>query len=126
MSEGIVRLQDEEVNWLLSQHPNVFMAAANAAEAIAAYWSKIQDKYIGPLRIIHGQQYDRYIELAVRLRTQANRLTGGGPIFYPANNPNGDYGPNGPVHIFKIGQTDFPGSTIFWPPADLPPLTSYP
>jgi hypothetical protein len=129
VTAGVVRLQDEEINWVLSQQSNVFLAAAECADAIAAYWAKIQNTRIGPLNIQRGQAVPFYISLAEQLRNTAARWAGAIAVFYPVNDPayqNTNCGNGGPQHIFKIGQEDFPGHDIFWPPADLPPLYSYP
>jgi hypothetical protein len=126
---GVVRLQDEEINWVLTQQSNVFLAAAECCDVIAAYWAKIQNTRIGPLNIQRGQAVPFYISLAEALRNTAARWSGASVVFYPVNDieyQNTNCGNGGPQHIFKIGQDDFPGSTLFWPPADLPPLYSYP
>jgi len=128
-TSGVVRLQDEEINWVLTQQTNVFLAAAECADIIAAYWAKIQNTRIGPLNIQRGQAVPFYQALAEALRRTAQRWGGGAAVFYPVNDikyQNTNNGNGGPQHIFCIGQDDFPGSTLFWPPADLPPLYSYP
>lgn len=126
---GVVRLQDEEINWVLTQQTNIFLAAAQCADIIAAYWAKIQNTRIGPLNIQRGQAVPFYLALAEALRNTAARWSGAQAVFYPANNvnyQNTNNGNGGPQHIFCIGMDDFPGSTLFWPPADLPPLYTYP
>lgn len=129
MTQGIVRLQDEEINWVLSKQSNVFLAAAECADTIAAYWAKIQNTRIGPLNIQRGQAVPFYQSIAEKLRHTASRWSNSGPVFYPTNQDgyqNTNDGRGGPQHIFKIGMDDFPGYSQFWPPADLPPLYTYP
>jgi hypothetical protein len=129
MTPGLVRLQDEEIEWVLTLQSNIFLAAAQCAEEIALYWSKVQNTRIGPLNIQRGQAPVFYQQLADRLKRTASRWSNSGPVFYPVNeeqyqNTNGGRG--GPQHIFKIGMDDFPGYSQFWPPADLPYLYTYP
>lgn len=129
VTAGAVRLQDEEINWVLTQQTNVFLAAAECCDIIAAYWAKIQNTRIGPLNIQRGQAVPFYQALAESLRRTAQRWSGAQPVFYPVNDTNyqnTNNGNGGPQHIFCVGMDDFPGSTLFWPPADLPPLYSYP
>lgn len=126
---GVVRLQDEEINWVLTQQSNLFLAAAECVDIIATYWAKIQNTRIGPLNIQRSQVVPFYISLAESLRRTAARWGGAGVVFYPVNDTkyqNTNNGNGGPQHIFQIGMDDFHGSTLFWPPADLPPLYSYP
>ena len=126
---GVVRLQDEEINWVLTQQSNVFLAAAECCDVIAAYWAKIQNTRIGPLNIQRGQAPVFYQALAESLRRLAARWSAPVAVFYPVNDPNyqnTNCGNGGPQHIFTVGIDDYPASSVFWPPADLPPLYSYP
>jgi hypothetical protein len=126
---GAARLADEEINWVLSQQQNIFLAAAQCADEIAAYWARITNVWIGPLKIERAQMVDYYQKIAEKLRQTASRWSNGSPVFFPADQQqyqNTNHGQGGPQHIFKVGQDDFPGYSEFWPPADLPPLTSYP
>lgn len=128
-TQGVTRLQDEEIEWMLTQNTNVFLAAAECCDVIAAYWAKIQNTRIGPLNIQRGQAVPFYQALAESLRHTASRWAGASVVFYPADQTeyqNTNCGNGGPQHIFKVGMDDFPGSSIFWPPADLPPLYTYP
>lgn len=129
MTPGIVRLADEEINWMLTQNSDVFLAAAQCADEIAAYWARIQNTRIGPLNIQRGQAVVFYQAVAEKLRETANRWASAAPVFYPTGQTayqNTNCGRGGPQHIFKIGMDDFPGYSQFWPPADLPPLGTYP
>lgn len=129
MTVGVVRLADEEINWVLILQSNIFLAAAQCAEEIAAYWARVQNTRIGPLNIQRSQAVTFYQAVAAKLKQTASRWTNGTPIFYPVNSSayaNTNNGQGGPQHIFCIGMDDFPPSSFFWPPADLPPLYTYP
>lgn len=129
MTTGAVRLADEEINFILSQQSNVFLAAAACADTIAGYWAKVQNTRIGPLNIQRSQAVTFYQAVAARLREMAQRFTGGGPVFYPAGDKrytDTNNGQGGPQHIFQVGIDDFPTFSIFWPPTDLPPHNVYP
>lgn len=129
MTVGVVRLQNEEINWVLTKNSNVFLAAAQCADEIAAYWARIQNTRIGPLNIQRSQAVNFYQQVAEKLRKTASRWSNAAPVFFPVNNinyQNTNCGNGGPQHIFNIGMDDYPGFSMFWPPADLPPLYTYP
>jgi hypothetical protein len=129
VTNGAARLCDEEINYILSLQSNVFLAAAQCAEDIAAYWAKTQTTHIGPLSVEHSQAVPFYLQLAARLRQTASRWSNSGPVFYPQNENRyqiSNHGKGGPQIQFAIGMDDFPGYSIYWPPPDLPPLYSYP
>lgn len=128
-TQGVVRLCDEEINWVVGQQSNTFLAAAACADTIAAYWARVQNTRIGPLNIQRGQAVPFYQQIAAELRRIAQRWNSGGPVFYPVGQDgytDSNCGRGGPQHIFAVGMDDFPGDTLFWPPADLPPLYTYP
>lgn len=125
---GAVRLSDQEINWLLTLNSNVFLVAAQCADEIAAYWARITNTWIGPLKIERSQMVPFYQAIAEKLRHTASRWSNSAPVFYPTTNDNyqnTNNGNGGPQHIFQVGMDDFPAFSMFWPPADLPPLTSY-
>lgn len=125
---GVVRLADEEINWVLVEQSNLFLAAAQCADTISAYWARVQNTRIGPLNIQRSQAVTFYQAVAARLRETADRWQGGGPVFYPTDQPqyqNTNRGRGGPQHIFAIGMDDFPASSFFWPPSNLPPRPVY-
>lgn len=129
VTQGATRLADEEINWVLTQQSNVFLAAAVCADTIAGYWAKIQNTRIGPLNIQRSQAVTFYQAVAAELRRMASRFAGAVAVFYPVSdarytNTNGGNG--GPQHVFCVGMDDYPGYSQFWPPYDLPPLTTYP
>ena len=89
--------QDEELTWYISQNPNVYYAAADAAEQIAARFAGKADKYVGPLRVMYRDFQDRYRNLAADLRARARRKTGWKVILTA---------PVRPKTIFAMGMTD--------------------
>lgn len=129
VTTGAARLADEEINWVLVQQKNVFLAAAVCADSIAAYWAKVQNTRIGPLNIQRSQAVTFYQAVAAELRRMASRFAGATAVFYPVNDirySNTNSGAGGPQHLFQIGMDDYPTFSQFWPPADLPPLYTYP
>ena len=130
VTPGAARLCDEEINFLLGLQSNVFLAAAQCADEIAAYWARTQTTRIGPLSVEHSQAVS-FLPSAVaeKLRYTASRWCNASPVFYPLNQTKyelSNCGNGGPQIQFGIGMDDFPGYNIYWPPADLPPLYSYP
>lgn len=63
-------LQDEEINAVLIDQPNTTLAAAIAAEAIAARFSREANTEVGKTRIWKEQKADSYLALAISLRKQ--------------------------------------------------------
>ena len=126
---GAARLCDEEINYILSLQSNVFLAAAQCAQDIAAYWASQQSTRIGPLSVEHSQAVPFYLQLAQQLRNTAGRWSNSAPVFYPVGETRyelSNCGNGGPPIQFRIGMDDFPGYSVYWPPPDLPPLYSYP
>jgi hypothetical protein len=72
------QLQDEEIDWLLLQHPNVFLAAALGAENIASQYARQTTKSVGGLSVSYGERQTHYSQLAAALRAEAER-TGATP-----------------------------------------------
>lgn len=97
---------DEEIQWILGQEPNVYMAAARVAESAATFFGSKQDKTVGPLSISYRNQTASYGDLAAKLRSQANSTSRNvGPISTGATS-----------QIFGIGMNDNPqaGNTPPW------------
>lgn len=66
-------VQDEEIEYVLTQYPPVagrpaWLAGAHVADAIAARFARKADRSIGTLSISAKQQRDHYRELAADLR----------------------------------------------------------
>lgn len=75
-------LADEEVDWLLGQNSDAYMAAASAADTIAGKYARVADsKSIGDLSVSYSSRASRYESLAAQLRTRAGR-TGAAPTPY--------------------------------------------
>jgi hypothetical protein len=64
-------LENEEINWLLAQNTSVYVAASEAAKAIAALYGREVDKQVGDLRISASQRQKQYLDLAKQLRSRA-------------------------------------------------------
>jgi len=64
-------LQDEEINFLLTETQNVLQAASRAAKALAAKFSRQADKAVGDLRISLSQKAQAYMSLAADLEKRA-------------------------------------------------------
>lgn len=74
-------LQDEEIEWLISDRGSALAAAVAAAEAIAAKFARQVDKAVGDLRLSLSQKAQGYAaraaELRLRLATGAAPYAGG-------------------------------------------------
>jgi len=64
-------LQDEEIEYLLTETTNVLLVASRAAKAIAARFSRQADKAVGDLRISLSQKAQAYMVLAADLEKRA-------------------------------------------------------
>lgn len=67
-------IQDEEIAYFLDQEGTTHMAAARAADAIAAKFSRQADKKVGDLSIAASQRAKAYRDLAADLRSQASKF----------------------------------------------------
>ena len=67
--------QDGEINFVISNHGgNVFLAAADVAEAIAAKFARKCDKAVGDLQLSLSQKSEAYRDMSDRLRTHGSIL----------------------------------------------------
>ncbi len=64
-------VNNEEVNWALSQFP-VYTAAAELADAIAAKFARKVDKSVGDLKISFSRQAEQYAKKAAMLRKRSS------------------------------------------------------
>lgn len=62
------RVQDEEIDFLIGEEANLYLAAARVAELVAGRIGPISSKSVGGLSVSYGAQH--YTELAARLRTR--------------------------------------------------------
>ena len=69
------QLQDEEINWLLSENAtNIYSAAIQAAETIAAKYAREMNKRVGQLWIDAAEKFKHYNMLATNLREQRRSI----------------------------------------------------
>ena len=67
-------LQDEEINWLLTENTDIYGAAAEGARMISAQFARLADtKSIGDLSVSYAQRSARFVDLAKRLDERAER-----------------------------------------------------
>lgn len=64
-------LQDEEIQYELTQSSNVLLAAARCCEAIASKFARLADSSIGQTSIKASQKYLQYSTRAAQLRRRA-------------------------------------------------------
>lgn len=65
------QLLDREIEYLLRNQSNVYIAAANGARAIAGRYARLVDKSVGDLRLSYSQRQKQYFDLATTLETRA-------------------------------------------------------
>jgi len=91
-------LQDEEINYLLTETGNVLLAAGRAARAIAAKFARQADKEVGDLRVSLSQKAEAYRKLADDLEKRA------GSVSIPSLADQGDF-------LFTKGMMGWPNET---------------
>lgn len=64
------QLQDEEIDWVLTEEPNVYLAGARCASSISGLYAKKADKSVGDLRIKYTSIRDQYGSLAANLEAR--------------------------------------------------------
>lgn len=69
------QLEDEEIQLLIDQAGSEDGAAHSGARVLAAKYSRLADKWVGDLKILHSQKARAYRELAETL-TGSARVTG--------------------------------------------------
>lgn len=74
-------VNDEEITYLLTVEGNTLLAAARAAESIAAKFSRLADRKIGDYSESYNQKSEAYLKLASRLSAQAAK-SGSKPMPY--------------------------------------------
>ncbi len=106
-------INNEEVDWLLTEQTNVYMAAANAAEAIAAKFAKDITRNAVGLSASVGNRASFYLELADKLRAQIGTTNKLGEVFAGGLTISGKESLDGDTDAvqpaFKIGQFDWNG-----------------
>ena len=64
------QMTDQEIQWYIDNYSNVWTAAANAARALAAQFSRMVDTVQGEIRTLYSQRARNYLALATTLETQ--------------------------------------------------------
>ena len=64
------QVTDEEIDFVLGEEANVYMAAARVAELVAGRVGAVASKRVGSLSITYGSQY--YSQLAASLRARGS------------------------------------------------------
>lgn len=104
-------LQDEEINYLLSESGgSVIHAAILACEAVAAKFSRQADTSNLELRVTASQRAQAYLRLAEQLKLEASKLAGivvGGRS--KTEQVAAAQNPDAIQPAFKRGLHDFPG-----------------
>ena len=111
-----VLLQDEEIDWIISQKPNNYHAAAAACDLLASRYSATQPKgqTYGKTKLDWGDRATELRKSAKTLREQAN-LEGvtpfvGGRSISDKRGVTADSDRVRPA--FTIGMTDHPGTNL--------------
>jgi hypothetical protein len=108
-------INDEEIAWVLTEQSNIYMAAANVAEAIAAKFAKDINRSAVGLSASPGGRGRFYLDLADKLRSQAATVNTHGEIFAGGLSIAGKAALNSEADdtqpTFKTGQFDYPGGS---------------
>jgi len=106
-------LSDEEVAWLLTEQTSVYLAAANAAEAIAAKFAKDISRSVIGISAQPGNRAQFYLDLAETLRAQIGTTNKHGEVFAGGLTISGkrtlDSDSNAVQPSFKMGQFNWDG-----------------
>ena len=93
---------DSELQFLLDEFSDVYLASAEAASRQAGVFAKFADKTVGPLSIRYGDQSSRWYELAKSLRGRGARQGGAVAIMTQSSTD----------HHFILGIHDGPASYL--------------
>lgn len=108
-------LSDEEIAWLLTEQTNIYLAAANAAEAIAAKFAKDITRSAVGLSANVGNRAQFYLELANKLRDQVGTTNKRAEVFAGGLTISGkdtlDSDSDAVQPGFKIGEFDWDGGS---------------
>lgn len=66
-------LQDEEIDWLLTQESNVYRAAARCCDSLVARGGSIGSKTVGDLSIAYNVEFYRGLAADLRARGQGDQ-----------------------------------------------------
>ena len=67
------QVQNEEIEWAITETASARGAAALVARAIAAKYARLADQSVGDLRFSYSQRQEHYTDLAERLELQEGR-----------------------------------------------------
>lgn len=80
-------LQDEEIEYALTQEGSVLAASARCCEAIARKFARQADFTLGPQAIRASQRSQAYYKMAQDLRNKANILSQGNGLYVGGIDP---------------------------------------
>ena len=70
-------MNDAEIEWLVSEKPNVYRAAAQGARQLAAQLNdNVASKTVGSLTLTYSERATKWLDLAKSLENQANKGAG--------------------------------------------------
>ena len=75
---GDQQLQDEEINWTVSQFSTVYLAAAQCCRLLAARYSRDVDTVQGELRTLYSVRQRAYATRAIEYQNWGMQRGGGG------------------------------------------------
>ena len=108
-------LSNEEIAWLLSEQTNVYLAAANAAEVIAAKFAKDITRSAVGLSATVGNRAQFYLDLADKLRDQVGTTNQRAEVFAGGLTVSGkdslDSDSDAVQPSFRIGEFDWNGGS---------------
>ena len=108
-------LSNEEIAWLLSEQTNVYLAAANAAEVIAAKFAKDITRSAVGLSATVGNRAQFYLDLADTLRDQGGTTNQRAEVFAGGLTVSGkdslDSDSDAVQPSFRIGEFDWNGGS---------------
>jgi hypothetical protein len=111
---NIQELQDEEINFFLTQEGNMYAAASICVQAIIAKYKELVDKSVADLRISYSQRLKQFQAVADNLANRsAQRYSmpyAGGISISDKEIDDNDCDRVPPA--FKRGQFDLPGSDL--------------
>lgn len=67
-NENDAQFSDREIEYLLADESNVYLAAANGAFSLAAKYARMVDKSVGDLSISYSQRQKHFADLAAQLQ----------------------------------------------------------
>lgn len=106
------QLQDSEIDWVLTQEGNVYLAAAKSCQALAAKYSRQADSEVGDLAVKKSQRAKAYFDLAKKYKAEGIIDA---PVFAAslsvADKQTYEQDTDIPAPKFFIDMQEFPGQT---------------